>query len=161
MVERTLEDVFPGLRGQLYQIKSPRDRKYNCIAFAVGDNRNWWWPDVAEEDTWPAGVARVETLAAFRDAFATLGYVVCDNDQLEANFEKVALFGLAGVPKHAARQLSSGRWTSKLGPMEDIEHALHDLTGAVYGSVVLVMKRPLGTTATVRAAIVANATGSD
>jgi hypothetical protein len=47
------------------------------------------------------------------------------------------------VPKHAARQLPSGRWTSKLGPMEDIEHALHDLTGMAYGSVVLVMKRPV------------------
>ncbi len=38
--------------------------------------------------------------------------------------------------------LADGRWTSKLGPMEDIEHALHDLAGMVYGSVALVMKRP-------------------
>jgi len=44
---------------------------------------------------------------------------------------------------HAARQLPEGRWTSKLGELEDIEHALHDLTGTVYGSVVLVMKRAL------------------
>jgi hypothetical protein len=142
MVEPSLEEVFPGLRGQPYQIKSPRDRRYNCIAFAAGDERTWWWPDAAEEDTWPAGVARVETVAAFRDAFATLGYEGCDHDRLEAGYEKVALFALAGVPKHAARQLPSGRWTSKLGPREDIEHALHDLTGMVYGSVVLVMKRP-------------------
>jgi hypothetical protein len=143
MVEPRLEDVFPGLRGQPYQIQNPRDRRYNCIAFAAGDSRNWWWPDLAEEDTWPGGVARVETVAAFRDAFATLGYVICDDDRLEAGYEKIALFALAGVPKHAARQLPSGRWTSKLGPREDIEHALPDLTGMVYGSVVLVMKRPL------------------
>ena len=143
--EPNLEDVFPGLRGQPYQIKSERDRRYNCIAFAARDKRNWWWPDLAEQDTWPAAVARVETVEAFRDAFATLGYVVCDHDQLEAAYEKVALFALAGKPKHAARQLPSGRWTSKLGPMEDIQHALHDLTGMVYGSVVLVMKRPLPT----------------
>jgi hypothetical protein len=45
-------------------------------------------------------------------------------------------------PLYAARQLPNGRWTSKLGEWEDIEHALHDLTGMVYGSVVLVMKRP-------------------
>jgi hypothetical protein len=142
MVEADLEDLFPGLRGQPYEITSPRDGDYNCIAWAAGDNRNWWWPDLAEEDTWPAGVARVETVAAFRDAFATLGYVVCDDEQLEAGYEKVALFALAGAPKHAARQLSNGRWTSKLGVGEDIEHALHDLTGMVYGSVVLVLKRP-------------------
>jgi hypothetical protein len=88
------------------------------------------------------GVARVETVEAFRKAFASLGDVVCDHDQLEEGYEKIARFALAGVPKHAARQLPSGRWTSKLGPMEDLEHALHDLTGMVYGAVVLVMKRP-------------------
>jgi len=138
--------VFPGLRGQAYEIKSPRDRRYNCIAWAAGDERNWWWPDLTEEDTWPAGAARVELVAAFRDAFGTLGYEVCGDDRLEAGYEKIALFALGGVPKHAARQLPGGRWTSKLGPGEDIEHALHDLTGMVYGSVVLVMKRPLPAT---------------
>jgi hypothetical protein len=143
MVEPSLEDLFPGLRGRAYEIQSSEDPDYNCIAWAAGDNRKWWWPDQAQEDTWPAGVARVVTVAAFRDAFATLGYLVCDHDQLEAGYEKVALFALAGVPKHAARQLPSGRWTSKLGRGEDIEHDLHDLTGMVYGSVVLVMKRPV------------------
>jgi hypothetical protein len=48
-----------------------------------------------------------------------------------------------GVPKHAARQLLTGRWTSKLGKMEDIEHGLRDLEGTVYGTVVLIMKRAL------------------
>ncbi|HEV3261175.1 MAG TPA: hypothetical protein VG013_30260 [Gemmataceae bacterium] len=147
MVKPGLEDVFLGLGGQPYDIKSPRDRNHNCIAFAVSDNRNWWWPDLAEEDTWPTEVARVETVGAFRDAFATLGYVVCNHGQLEGGYEKIALFALAGKPKHAARQLPSGRWTSKLGAMEDIEHALHDLTGMVSGSVVLVMKRPVATVA--------------
>jgi hypothetical protein len=141
MVEPSLEDVFPSLRGQPYEIKSPKEGRYNCIAFAAGDDQNWWWPDAAGEDTWPAGVARAVTVDAFWEAFATLGYVVCDDDQLEAGYEKVALFALAGAPKHAARQLPSGRWISKLGPSEDIEHRLHDLTGMAYGAVVLVMKR--------------------
>lgn len=145
MVEPSLEDVFPALRGQPFHITSPRDDRYNCIAWAAGDDSNWWWPDAAGEDTWPAGVTRAETVEAFREAFATLGYAVCDDEQPEAGFEKVALFALAGVPKHTARQLPSGRWTSKLGPREDIEHDLHDLTGMVYGSVALVLKRPTQT----------------
>jgi hypothetical protein len=138
-----MEDVFPGLCGQAYEVKSQRDEAYNCIAWAAGDNGTWWWPDQAEEDTWPVGVARVATVAAFQDAFATLGYITCDDDRLEDGHEKIAIFALEGVPKHAARQLPSGRWTSKLGLLEDIEHALHDLTGMAYGSVVLVMKRAL------------------
>jgi hypothetical protein len=145
MVEPSLEDVFPGLHGQPYQITSPKDDRYNCIAFAAGEDHSWWWPDAAGEDAWPAGVVRAETVAAFRDAFATLGYVVCDHDQPEPGYEKVALFALAGAPKHAARQLPSGRWLSKPGVSEDIEHRLHDLTGTLYGAVALVMKRRVTT----------------
>lgn len=144
MVER-LERSFPGLRGTVYQVTSPTDDTYNCIAWAAGDSTDWWWPDEPDQSDsayWPPGVPRVETLEALRAAFATLGCEVCDDDGSEAGYEKIALFALAGVPKHAARQLPDGHWTSKLGPMEDIEHALHDLTGMVYGSVVLVMKRP-------------------
>jgi hypothetical protein len=145
MVER-LEQVFPALRGTAYQETSPQDHMYNCIAWAAGDTSEWWWPTEATTGGgyyWPPGVPREETLEAFREAFATLGYVNCNDDRWEAGYEKVALFALLAVPKHAARQLPNGRWTSKLGPMEDIEHALHDLTGMVYGSVVLVMRRPL------------------
>jgi hypothetical protein len=67
---------------------------------------------------------------------------VCDTEVLEAGFEKIALFADAqGNPRHGARQLATGLWTSKLGKAEDIEHQLHDLEGTAYGSVVLVMKR--------------------
>ncbi len=143
---REIEQIFPGLRGRNYQVTSPRDDAYNCIAWAAGDTADWWWPDEGgrpKSSRWPAGVPRVLTLEAFREAFATLGYAVCEREEAEPGFEKIALFALTGMPKHAARQLPNGRWTSKLGPMEDIEHELHDLTGMVYGSVVLVMKRPV------------------
>jgi hypothetical protein len=141
-----LEQVFPGLHGTGYQVTSPQVDRYNCIAWAADDTYHWWWPDEPDQPDsayWPPGVTRTVTLEAFCQAFATLGYAVCDHEWPEAGYQKIALFALAGVPKHAARQISSGRWTSKLGPMEDIEHELHDLTGLAYGSVVLVMKRPL------------------
>lgn len=48
-----------------------------------------------------------------------------------------------GIPQHAARLQPNGKWTSKLGELQDIEHRLRDLEGEVYGSVVLVMKRPV------------------
>jgi hypothetical protein len=97
-----------------------------------------------KEVHWPDGVARSETIAAFRDAFATLAYTECDSPDLEPGFEKIALFAdTDGTPRHAARQLPGGLWTSKLGELEDIEHVLHDLEGIAYGSVVLLMRRPL------------------
>jgi hypothetical protein len=145
MVER-IEQTFPALHDSGYRLTSPKDDRYNCIAWAAGDVSNWWWPDepdLPDSAHWPPGVARVETLDAFRQAFATLGYNVAADDRPEPGQEKIALFALGALPTHAARQLANGRWTSKLGPMEDIEHELHDLTGLVYGSVALVMKRLL------------------
>jgi hypothetical protein len=58
-------------------------------------------------------VAREETLAAFQAAFATVGFVVCQDESAEPGFEKIAIFGDADGPQHVARQLPTGRWTSK------------------------------------------------
>lgn len=140
-----LEEIFPGLAKGGYRITSPTDPDYNCIAWAAGDTSNWWWPGPdMKREYWPPGVTREVTLAAFQAVFASLGYLVCQGEEVEPGFEKIALFADAqGRPKHGARQLPEGRWTSKLGKREDIEHALRDLEGAVYGSVVLVMKRPV------------------
>jgi hypothetical protein len=138
-----LETIFPGVAQGGYSITSLRSQRYNCIAWAAGDTSNWWWPGPnANEEYWPASVPREETLAALREVFASLGYVVCDGEQLEQGFEKIAIFaGTSGEPTHVARQLPGGRWSSKLGKLEDIEHSLHDLAGTDYGAVVLVMKR--------------------
>jgi hypothetical protein len=149
MVEQ-LEALFPELRGTIYRISSPPDERYNCIAFAAGFTNNWWWP---HGDTWrahwPWRVPRALTLDAFRDAFATLSYVRCDSEEPEDGYEKVALFAdVRQEPTHAARQLPNGQWTSKLGMGEDIEHALHALEGEIYGTVVMLMKRPIPATAT-------------
>ena len=48
-------------------------------------------------------------------------------------------------PTHAARQLlPAGIWTSKIGNEEDIEHVSPGvLEGVEYGTVAVVMKRPV------------------
>lgn len=140
-----IEDFFPGLRGKAYQVTSPRSDAYNCIAWAAGVTSIWWWPlGDPRKSHWPDGVPRQETLDAFRLAFESLGYRTCGHAELEPGFEKIALFAdPQGCPTHGARQLSDGKWTSKLGELEDIEHSLRDLEGSFYGAVMLVMKRPV------------------
>jgi hypothetical protein len=138
-----LEALFPRLRGSGYQVTSPADGAYNCVAWAAGDTRAWWWPDADGMAYWPAGAPREETVAAIREAFATLGFVECAEGMVEAGWEQVAVFADPwGFPTHLTRQLPNGRWTSKLGELVDIEHALDDLSGQEYGAVVLRMKRP-------------------
>jgi hypothetical protein len=138
-----IESLFPRLAGSQYRITSPRDDVYNCIAWAAGAMGDWWWPIGVGRTHWPDGVPRVASLDSFQKAFATVGYSVCTSEEPEPGIEKIALFADAQrKPTHAARQLPSGRWTSKLGRAEDIEHALHDLEGMFYGFVALVMRRP-------------------
>src|SRR5580765_3357608 len=141
---KPIDEVFPGLARGGFQITSPIDKRYNCIAFAANDLANWWWPFPADakEVHWPAGVPRDETVKAFRAMFESLGYGECNDDVMEPGFEKVALFADGEIPRHAARQLENGRWISKLGEREDIEHNLRDLECDIYGIVVLIMRRP-------------------
>jgi hypothetical protein len=140
-----LERVFPRLRGTAYVVTSPPTEGYNCVAWAAGFTDRWWWPVGPGPCVyWPSGIARTETIEAVRDAFALLGYAPCADEQHESGYEKVALFADAGgIPTHAARQLPTGRWTSKLGQGDDIEHELRALEGAVYGLVALVLRRLL------------------
>jgi hypothetical protein len=138
-----LEELFPGLAETGYRITSPPDDSYNCIAWAVGVTHQWWWPlgDVTKSN-WPQGVPRQETVEAFLATLAICSFTICDTADLESGFEKIAIYADArGSPSHAARQLENGRWTSKLGVREDIEHDLHALEGTEYGKVVAIVRR--------------------
>lgn len=136
------DQSFPRLQLTGYTITSPADRRYNCIAWAAGDQTRWWWPDASECGHWPDGVAREWTTSAFIAAFATLGYAPCSSSELEQGVEKIALYVSNGRPTHAARQLPDGTWTSKCGRAEDIRHALGGLSGEVYGEPTVFLSRP-------------------
>jgi hypothetical protein len=137
-----IERYFPKLAATGYTVTSLPTADYNCIAWAAGVTDAWWWPDPLGVSFWPPAARREETIAAFVEAFQTLGYVPCADATPEPSFEKVALYARDGIPKHAARQLPNGEWTSKLGELEDVEHTLDGITGHWYGTVIQVMKRP-------------------
>ena len=142
-----LEAIFPGLRTASYRVTSAATVDYNYIAWAAGDTSEWWWPTTDGGDVqrfWPANVPREETLVAFVAAFGALGYTLCNVHAHEPGWEKMSIFADGRrEPTHAARQLANGRWTSKLGESEDIEHELHALEGDIYGKVAALMKRPI------------------
>jgi hypothetical protein len=139
---------FPNLTDQDYIETSPLTRRYNCIAWSVGNTADRWWPDPWGVGRWPQSVSREVTIDGFIRMFEALGYVECGADgSYEQGLEKVALYakpGIAGqdIPTHAAIQLESGKWSSKLGDFEDIEHAdVSVLNGPQYGRVVCYLKR--------------------
>ncbi len=144
MSRAKIEAAFPRLKRVQYSLTSAESPAYNCIAWAVGDTRRWWWPDPRPFAFWPPSAPLEEELAAFTTAFGTLGYVTCVDGALEAGYEKVAIFADSqGKPKHAARQLPNGKWSSKLGKHEDISHSVYGLEGGTYGDVVQYLRRKI------------------
>lgn len=139
-----LELRYPNLAKTQYTITSPKSQEYNCFAWAAGDQERWWQPTPEDEFYWVDGVPMEETLSAYIQAYQTLGYEPCESAALELGYEKIALYiNNDGVPVHAARQLFSGKWTSKLGALEDIEHELEGLIGEKYGQVGQILKRQI------------------
>lgn len=167
-----LEQGFPKLLAAGYEKTSnstdfpPAPGAYNCIAWAANDSRCWWWPN-SPDSYWPAWIrSPEETVACFVRTFQWLGYRVCSHSGREPRYEKVVLYAMhpSGIPvqppqnmndlrdwepKHMARQLPDGTWTSKCGPDEDITHYTLDAlesygpryVRAQYGCPVLYMKR--------------------
>jgi hypothetical protein len=143
-VTEFIERDFPNLAACGYKLTSSDTIDYNCVAWAAEDSQNWWWPDAQYIHYWPPNVKREETLEAFQAAYQTLGYEMTQDDNLEEGFQKIAIYTDSNkIPKHVARQLPNGKWTSKLGQDEDIEHDnLQGLAGNPgYGEVACIMKR--------------------
>jgi hypothetical protein len=141
-----LEAVFPALDGNAYAKTSDRTDTYNCFAFAAGDDSSWWGEP--PDDYWPPSVDYGRAPEHLIAAYATLGYVECQTGDLEAGYEKIAIYVHpdTGRATHAARQLDDGCWKSKIGELEDIEHStLAQLECLVslssYGYVVRYVRR--------------------
>ena len=128
-----------------FNVTSESTLRYNCFAWALGDDSQWIAP-IGHYDYWPKNIPNELTLNSITELFRQAGYELCEDGSLEYEYEKVAIYAKNGEPTHAARQLDDGRWTSKLGKYEDIEHGSPEsLQGdgfGEYGSVVLFMSRP-------------------
>lgn len=142
--------VFPGLGlDEHFDVTSPEDPSYNCIAWAYQIKGRWMWPpagDPAPLDAvtfWPDENSS-DDVEEFVNAFRMKGYEKCDDAGFEDGYRKIALYVKNGTREctHAARQLSNGYWTSKLGQWYDIQHSTpREIEGRVYGVVYCYMKR--------------------
>jgi len=132
---------FPNL-DPAYEVTSPIDSSYNCIAHAAQDSERWWCD--AEDSYWPEGAEREGSLAALKQCYEAEGFAVCDNSEPEPGYTKIALYVDAhGRWTHAARQVDGGKWTSKLGQYVDIRHLTPECVGGPeYGEVACFMRRP-------------------
>lgn len=142
--------MFPGLKQDGgFRITSPCDFDYNCIAWSLCRNEIIRWPFPKKYDIldgieyWPDGLPRNEYPDTFLEMYRLSGFELCDNINYEPQYVKVVVYTNAdNKVTHAARQLPSGLWTSKLGQMNDIQHSTpYSLEGNIYGKVKYVLKK--------------------
>lgn len=132
---------FPNLHaGNHRDIITETNETYNCIAWAAGIDNDWWEPVAGR--FWPANTPRDFKVTSLVIAYESVGFATCTDGSLEPGIEKIAIYANGPEYMHAARQLETGKWTSKMGKAEQIEHETpNDLAGPAYGQVTVFMKR--------------------
>lgn len=143
-----LEAKFQKLRpGNYKHDASHATARYNCLAYANADYRHLWESgQQGGRYYWPSGIA--DTIDGWAEMFTAKGYELTGSREIEPGWEKVAIYAdlLDLFPSHIA--LSDGKvWKSKLGRLQDIEHASLDLLeadqGWEYGIVERILKRKI------------------
>ncbi len=64
MTAEEIAEIFPNLKN--YQITSPKDYRYNCIAWAAGDTKNWWQPSDSPYFFWLATIKAIRWKTALK-----------------------------------------------------------------------------------------------
>jgi hypothetical protein len=151
MPEEEIKRWFPDLSDDNFAITSDEAAHYNCIAWAGNDDSQKWEPENLDGRFWPDNLDRDKKLETFIKLYEICGgYLPFENENadLEGGFEKVAIFCTIDTKtmqkevSHAARQLPSGKWSSKLGDFEDIEHdSLFSMQGVWYGTVCKILRK--------------------
>ncbi|MGD0464201.1 MAG: hypothetical protein ABSB74_17095 [Tepidisphaeraceae bacterium] len=136
-----IDEKIPLARNQ-HKITSQASGDYNCIAWAAGVQTEWWSHEIPYK--WP--VTRSPLAKSLVKVFAGLGYKMDrrGDTSLQPGIDKVAIYAKGEMWTHAARQLPNGKWTSKLGRDEDIEHENPEcLCGDTYGTIHCIMRKAI------------------
>jgi hypothetical protein len=153
-VTAEIDAAFPTLQRDGYTVTSPNTDRYNCVAWVVRDKEKWWEPAL-DGAFWPRVVADADLdvdddLHEYTYMFGSLGFEECGDGALEDGVEKIALYAketdIGASFDHVAFQTSDGKWSSKLGKLNDIRHANPTSVSGdgfqEYAPVALFMKRP-------------------
>jgi hypothetical protein len=132
---------YPYLKGN-YTKTSDETILYNCVAYVLGEYDKIY-SSYEEEGIWIDGLEKTHTPKNYADFFKKIkGFEICKNADFDDKYEKIAIYGLEDEFLHVAIQLQNGKWSSKIGEYEDIEHnSLKAVGGGRYGYPIIFMQR--------------------
>ena len=146
-------DLKLGENSEITSLKDIPNNTYNCVAFALGEENSIADMLIFSKtiDLAACGLSNknlVHTVEAYESVFTHFyKFERCDSATYEAGYTKIALY--EGYDEddelnflHVAILLDNGKWKSKMGNYEDIEHeTLEVLAGKQYGNPKIIMKR--------------------
>lgn len=136
-----LRALFPEYQPEDFLDTSDPTSFYNCIAWAAHQTDAWWEPTAGYY--WPSEAPPDHLPSSLVSAFTAIGYTECETSLIEDCFDKIALYASDDEWLHAARQKPNGKWTSKLGQCQDIEHSSPEsIICQEYGRIHCLMKKP-------------------
>lgn len=138
LTDEIIEQSLPNLRpSENFEFSSLQDEDYNCVAWASGRDDGW-------TQFYDASGRAIRTPERYVQHFLEMGYdEVSPNGDFENGINKIAIYINTNRNhfKHVARQLPNGKWASKLGDWEDIEHSsAEDLLG-FYGDKIIYLQK--------------------
>lgn len=151
--------LWPNSRNKPLKIKSPITPKYNCVAYSL-NREDIWYESIDNDDIrnglcvllqrsiiWPEALSKGILINNYLELYKLNGFEkVNDLDiSVEVGYVKIAIYGnTEQVFTHVCRQMEDGKWVSKLGSFQDVEHDdLEVLEGSHYGKVMVVMKKKI------------------
>src|SRR6185437_13377590 len=139
LTDLRIKNHFPNLRkGENFKFTSLGTDDYNCIAWASEITDNW-------VQLYDLRGTKTDAVS-YVNYFKSLGFDITTDKTVEEGKLKIAIYigteHLEHEFKHVARQLPNGKWTSKLGEWEDIEHNTPEaLAGKSYGENIVIMEK--------------------
>src|ERR1035437_2064766 len=133
-----IKRYFPNLiQGKNFEFTSGQTDEYNCVAWATELTADWVQFIYDEIGNYDNNVQK------YIKYFTELGFIKTENSQFVKDVQKIAIYANENKDfVHVARQLNNGKWTSKLGEWEDIEHTtLEVLAGDSYGNPYIIMEK--------------------
>ena len=133
---------FPRLLndGNFRQISAPTP-SYNCIGWALGLDNLFVSPDNVPWHWWPYQNGDLSSEQALIDCFRYFAFDICEENDNDPGYDKVALYSLTGNWTHAAKVLDANVYYSKFGSNIDGYHSSGHWLSSKYGTVYKFMRR--------------------
>ena len=92
MAKEDVEADFPALKSRDYEL-SDQDFNFNCLAYALGDQTNWWEPPRGSGRYWPAGFPADVTIQTAESIIRTHGFTAELDAAIEPDTDAIAIYG--------------------------------------------------------------------